>query len=429
MRRPLLFPLLLLLLAGLACSLSNDPQPTATFPPFNTPTLVAEAAATAVLPTATAVPPSATPAATATEPPPTATEPPPTATEPPATATATATIAQPTATATIAATVEAPTERIVVAAGETGATVTGQVGAVESDRFVLWALANQFMTVNVESGQAATMLLSIYGTDGTLLKRDAVGGPSWSGTLPATQDYVIAVRTAGEVPASYALTVDITPLTAAPTPERITFAPGATAATVAGTLAQQGDVKQYVLRALAGQRMVIQVNSGQPGIVLTSLRKEGGETLGISADPAPVVAFLPETGDYLITLTTHNIAPAVAYSLLVEVTSPSGLPEPERIVFAPGAVSAAVRGTVPSGGSERYILRALAGQTMTLVADTEPAGAMSIVIATADGHYLTAGTDNAPFSLALPATGDYLITLTTPAAAPPVTYELVVDIE
>lgn len=448
----------MLLYSGIGCSvLEEDLPPTATFPPLDTPTRVvstltanvvatvatqpaATATATEVTstptatevtstPTATDVPATATPTAlpataTATEAGPTATEPSPTNTPPPTT-----TPIVTTPPATVPAPTVAPVERIVVAAGATGATVTGQLGPVEIDRYVLWARADQIMSIQVSTSEPATMLLSIYGSDGTLLKRDAVGGPAWSGTVPTTQDYIVSVRTAGEVAASYTLAVEISTLPAAPAPDRITFAPGATSATVMGTLASQGDVKQYVLRALAGQRMEVRVTSDHPGTVLSSLRREGGKILGVTTDPTPLVALLPDTGDYLVTLTTHNIAPAVEYTLFVGVTNAGTLPEPERIVFAPGTTGTTVSGMLPSGGIERYILRALAGQTMTLAVGADPAGALSIVVETEDGNYLTGGTDEAPLSLTLPGTQDYLITLTSPMAAPAIAYEMAIEIE
>lgn len=465
MNRFLALLLAMLLLTGIGCSqLEEDLPPTATFPVFDTPTPAASTLTANELPTivlqpaatptateitatptevtvtpmaraetftatateapATATPTAALPTGTATTGAPTATQPSPTHTPPPTT-TPNAT----TAPTTVAVPADPPPERIVVAAGATGATVSDQLGAVEIDRYVLWARADQIMSVQVSTGGPATMLLSIYGTDGTLLKRDAVGGPVWSGTVPTSQDYIVAVRTAGEVAASYTVAVEISPLTAAPAPERITFDQGAISATLSGTLAREGGVKQYVLRALAGQRVEVRVTSDYPGIVLSSLRREGGETLGVTSDPNPVVTLLPETGDYLITLTTHNIAPAVEYTLFVEVTDAGTLPEPERIVFAPNTTGTTVRGTLPSGGIERYILRALEGQTMTLAVGADPAGALSIVVETADGQYLTAGTDTTPLALTLPTTQDYLITLSSPMAAPAIAYEMAIEIQ
>ena len=404
--------LTLLVLPALACSLSGEASPTATAAAVETPTL---AAATATLPAPVTTAP-VSPAATAT-PPPTATEPPPTTTPPPP------------ATATATTPAGAAGKRIVFDPGATSAIVSGEVGAQESDRYVLRALADQLMSVQVSTPGSATMLLAVYGEDGTLLKRDAVGGPTWSGPLPTTQDYVITVRTAGEVEgAAYTLAVAVSPLPDL-SPERISFEPGAVSATRSGTLAAQGDVQQYLFRAGAGQRIEVAVSSDAPGIVIYSLRDDAGQTLAISSDPIPLVAFLPETGDYVITLTTHNIAPAVAYTLTVEITDAGAVPEPERITFAPGATGASVSGTLPSGGSARYILRALSGQTMTLQAAAEPAGAMSILVETEGGRFLTAGTDETPLTLTLPSTQDYRIILTTPLAAPAVTYELLVQIE
>ena len=406
-------PLLLtiLLLAIFACSLGEDTPPPATSPAVETPTLASEGA-TSLVP------------ASATPPPAIVTELPPTATQlPPATATTT----PPTPTAT---TPSGPaTERIVFDPGATGATVEAEVSPLESDRYVLRAVAGQILSVHVTTPAPATILLAIYGAGGTLLKRDAVGGPAWSGPLPATEDYTIVVRTAGETTgAAYTLQVDTTPL-AAPAPERITFAAGATSASAEGTLAAQGGVRQYLLAAQAGQRMQLQVTSDAPGIVVYSLRDPAGQTLAVTTDPTPLVAFLPETGDYLITLTTHNIAPAVAYTLSVEVVDAGTLPKPQRVVFEPGATAAAVAGTLPSGGSRSYILTALGGQTMTLDLTAQPAGALNIFVETEGGAFLTAGTGEAPLSLTLPSTQDYLLILTSPFAAPAVTYELAVEIE
>ena len=80
-------------------------------------------------------------------------------------------------------------------------------------------------------------------------------------------------------------------------------------------------------------------------------------------------------------------------------------------------------------GLARHILTALGGQTMTLDLAAEPAGALSILVETQAGAFLTSGTAGAPLSLTLPSTQDYLLILTTPFAAPAVTYELAVEIE
>lgn len=82
--------------------------------------------------------------------------------------------------------------RIQFPAGGTSATLTGRVSEANGPCYVLRALANQLMTVQVTSaGNMASF--SLAGTDGIPLKRLAVGGPSFSGRLTATQDYTICM--------------------------------------------------------------------------------------------------------------------------------------------------------------------------------------------------------------------------------------------
>jgi hypothetical protein len=87
--------------------------------------------------------------------------------------------------------------------------VAGRVAAHGADLYVLRAMEGQTMEV-VLSSAAADVLLEIWGEDGIPLKRHAVNGPSWTGVLPATQDYFIKVMSAGSE-ADYTLTVTIPP--------------------------------------------------------------------------------------------------------------------------------------------------------------------------------------------------------------------------
>ena len=66
------------------------------------------------------------------------------------------------------------------------------------------------MAVNVipNSGQA---LLSISGANGEVLKSTGAGTSSWSGVLPLTQDYFIAVSSANGGTMDYTLQVTIPP--------------------------------------------------------------------------------------------------------------------------------------------------------------------------------------------------------------------------
>ncbi|MEZ4594586.1 MAG: hypothetical protein R3D55_26095 [Chloroflexota bacterium] len=99
-------------------------------------------------------------------------------------------------------------QRIQFAPGAISATVQGDVAAHVSDDYILSAAAGQTMTVVIESPNS-NVLLTIVGADGIPLTNGLMSGAtSWTGELPATQDYI--VRAIGTLePAAYTLTVTI----------------------------------------------------------------------------------------------------------------------------------------------------------------------------------------------------------------------------
>jgi len=78
--------------------------------------------------------------------------------------------------------------------------------AGQAQYYSLRAMQGQTMQVQVRPG--TNLQLIIYGMDGTVLKSGMGEGASFSGVLPTTQDYILAVR-AGSDPASYTLHVTI----------------------------------------------------------------------------------------------------------------------------------------------------------------------------------------------------------------------------
>lgn len=100
--------------------------------------------------------------------------------------------------------------------------------------------------------------------------------------------------------------------------------------------------------------------------------------------------------------------------------------EATRIQFAPGATSATAGGALVSGGSQRYVLQALAGQTMDVALITR-AGDARLEVSGADGTVLKAATDaSQSWQGSLPTSQDYIITLTGGATGAP--YQLRVTI-
>jgi len=95
--------------------------------------------------------------------------------------------------------------------GATEATVWGGLAANSIDEYVLYAMEGQTMTVTITS-PGDQVYLSMYGmSDGIPMLRAAFEISSWSGVLPASQDYSIKAVASGAAP-SYQLEVTILPL-------------------------------------------------------------------------------------------------------------------------------------------------------------------------------------------------------------------------
>ncbi len=82
----------------------------------------------------------------------------------------------------------------------------GWVGANKSQYYVLRAMKNQTMQVDVTPADG--LQLVIYGADGAVLKSGLGEGASFKGLLPSTQDYVLVLK-AGSTQARYKLLVTI----------------------------------------------------------------------------------------------------------------------------------------------------------------------------------------------------------------------------
>jgi hypothetical protein len=93
--------------------------------------------------------------------------------------------------------------------------VNGNIDTAQTLYFVLAASATQTMNVKVWSPNA-NVFLGIFGADRFEFLNSAAQETSWSGTLPATQDYYLSL-TAGGGASSYSLSVEIPPLAAVPT--------------------------------------------------------------------------------------------------------------------------------------------------------------------------------------------------------------------
>lgn len=133
---------------------------------------------------------------------------------------------------------------------------------------------------------------------------------------------------------------------------------------------------------------------------------------GLLETPTPIdwSTPTPEGAAAPATATPTASVPAPEAPTAAPPASPA-VAEVERIRFAPGGTSATVTGSLPPNGARQYILRALAGQTMT-VATTATAGQVRVLVWGADGTTLQGDTVTAPgFEGVLPSTQDYVIAL------------------
>ncbi len=213
-------------------------------------------------------------------------------------------------------------ERIQFEAGATAAGVSGRLDAQRSWRYVLRASAGQTMKVTV-SPPTGEVLLGIWAADGTVLKRKTDGGPSWVGRLPAAQDYVIEVASAGEA-VDYQLGVVV--------PVRIAFAAGETSAGVSGQLGPQ-EIDHYVLWAAAGQTMEVDVAEAEHQVGLTIVGEDGIPLKRYVDEQTSWRGELPATQRYFIEILT---AQATDYELKVTVLPQSAGPSIEVLAPGPG---------------------------------------------------------------------------------------------
>lgn len=221
------------------------------------------------------------------------------------------------------------------------------------------------------------------------------------------------------------------PASAAPTAQsstqRIRFAPGATSAVVSGSV-NGGSVRRYVLTALAGQTMTIEPTSyGAP--ISVTIFDTGRGVLGSVVSGEAWSGRLPSTGDYTLVVYPSPYTANTAFQLRVEIVfgSQQPSPMPERIRFAPGAVSAQVTGYLPSAASKVYVLDARAGQVMT-IESWSGTGPFRYTVTDPNGNVLGAANQGERWSGTLPRNGDYRVTLQSPADAPPANYWLRITI-
>ena len=153
--------------------------------------------------------------------------------------------------------------RIQFAAGATSTTVKGYVGAYQQKEYVINVGRGQVISVSLftVANQVApnNIYLAISDTRGNLLLSADAHQTDWTRTNPATQDYQIQIVSAGGV-SDFRLEIQI--------PFQIKFAPGATSARLAGSVAPDR-LNTYFFDAAAGQYITLTVISPNDNVQFT----------------------------------------------------------------------------------------------------------------------------------------------------------------
>jgi hypothetical protein len=255
--------------------------------------------------------------------------------------------------------------------------------------------------------------LTVIGADGSLLKSYVDRRANWDGVLPVTGEYHLQAVPMGQ---DTGFTMRVTVYA------HIRFPPGGTSATMNSPVQRvwsQGAeiVGGYVLRVSAGQTMDVTLTSPNGNILLNVYGADGTPLKRYVDGQAAWRGTVPVTQDYIIE--PVSVGPDAFLTLAVTIPPTNGpviQPTPVPIRFAPGATSTSVGGRLSPGASQRYTLRALAGQSMEV--HTWPQGTLGITVRGTNGSTWTAQPWEQALTIPwLPATQDYVITLSLPASA------------
>ncbi len=212
-------------------------------------------------------------------------------------------------------------QRITFQTGQFNTSVQGKLAADGMDRWILRIIGGQTLSANlVLAGGKAK--LTIVGADGNPLVTDHADALQWSGKVPATQDYTVAVIAFDHTAPSYTLQITAPPLAQptippAPAAKRISFAPGGISATVQG-VTPAVSVDRWVVAAMGGQTLSVNLvvpPGGRAALVIYGV--DGTVLISDHASALQWSGPLPKTQDYFIDVKPET--GAVSYSLTVTI--------------------------------------------------------------------------------------------------------------
>jgi hypothetical protein len=175
--------------------------------------------------------------------------------------------------------------------------------------------------------------------------------------------------------------------------------PGSTHVQAEGQVSAGGH-SDYRVTAQAGQFMMAMLTSANQELSLQIQSPDGSVLATTGQAQTYWQGSLPQNGDYLISIISPGTSGA--FTLSIDI--------PVRVKFAPGAVSASLKGVVSSRGVNKYLLRALKGQTMTVTITSPQNDIFLTIYGLEDGQpYVRSALGLTHASLELPATQDYVL--------------------
>ena len=366
--------------------------------------------------------------------------------------------------------------RVAFEAGAESARIAGGLGSDGAiQRYVLQALAGQQMALRVRGVSNGAVVLSVHDASGELLATTA--GADWNKAnelqldLTSAGDHTVSVSSGADAPSlGYDLEISITgegeavvdevaePDAADEAPEDsdaaaaaegseplpIFFDTGETSAVVEGRLSGAGALRSYILRASAGQRMELSLESVPAGQVDAMVFNPGGRPMR-SISREAMVFDLVEGGDY--TVSASSSADNASYKLNIAVmdaeetdsetdadadgadASDAETSAPTRVLFQQGEASATYSGTLWDGGSHRYVLGAAAGQSMRIELVPDAGAAFQVTVEDKEGNLLASGLEGNALELDLPNATDYIVKVLVAPGATEASYTITMGIE
>jgi hypothetical protein len=296
-------------------------------------------------------------------------------------------------------------QQINFASGSSSSTINGTTVSGYLFLYSLNASAGQTMTASLNV-PASTAYLDIYGlTSGTLLSASALSN-SWTGSLPATQTYVIEVVPNNGQVVNYALTVAISgvagsssnSIPSASSPGSIVFAPNTTAAVSQG-IVQAGQTVTYTAQANAFQPMILVLESSVNDISLGVLDPNGSTLLSPSKKWRNWQWVLPTTGVYTINIVGGAVAEK--YTLTTKI--------PKLLSINSGPSSITYCGTNHLGFIQSYAIRLAEGDVPHISLDVPASKAYLDIYGLQTGSLLSYTSKSTSWSGSLPLTDTYII--------------------